>query len=88
MSDPTLSALLDSYVAALDTAQRSVRIARALAEGCRSSLHPPDDVVDAYLACVERDERQIETLVARVAHFRSTLVPRAPLESSGPAHRP
>jgi hypothetical protein len=71
MSDPTFHELLESYEAALDAAHRSIRIARALAEGCRSRLHPPDDVVEAYLACVERDEEQVKELLEKCAELKS-----------------
>jgi hypothetical protein len=73
MSETTLAELLASCQTALETAHRSLRIARALADGCRSGLRPPDDVVDAYLACVERDEVQLSDLFARVETFRSRI---------------
>ena len=70
MPDPTIQELLESYEAALEAAHRSIRIARALAEGCRSRLHPPDDVVEAYLVCVERDEEQLKELLDKCAELK------------------
>jgi hypothetical protein len=70
MTDTAIQELLVTCQAALDAADRSLRIARALADGCRSRLHPPDDVLDAYLACVERDEAQVKDLVDRVSQFK------------------
>jgi len=70
MPDP-IQELLESYEAALEAAHRSIRIARALAEGCRSRLHPPDDVVEAYLVCVERDEEQLRELLDKSAELRN-----------------
>jgi len=67
MSDPTLQQLLSSCQIALDVAQRNIRIARALAEGCRSSLSPPDDVLDAYLASVDHDDEEMARLRQRLA---------------------
>ena len=69
MPDP-IQELLESYEAALEASHRSIRIARALAEGCRSRLHPPDDVVEAYLVCVERDEEQLRELLDKCAELR------------------
>ena len=70
MPDPTIQELLESYEAALEAAHRSIRIARALAEGCRSRLLPPDDVVEAYLVCVERDEEQVKELLDKCAELK------------------
>jgi hypothetical protein len=70
MTDTAIQELLASCQAALDAADRSLRIARALADGYRSRLHPPEDVLDAYLACVERDEAQVKELVDRISQFR------------------
>ena len=63
--------LLASCEAAVNAADRSLKIARALAEGCRSRLHPPEDVIEAYLARVERDEAQIKKLAARIEQFKA-----------------
>ena len=70
MTDTAILELLASCEAALDAADRSLRIARALADGCRSRLHPPDDVLEAYLVCVERDEAQIKELATRLERIK------------------
>jgi Asp-tRNA(Asn)/Glu-tRNA(Gln) amidotransferase A subunit family amidase len=44
-------------------------MARALAEGYRSGLRPPEDVLDAYLARIERDEAELKALRQRVAEL-------------------
>jgi hypothetical protein len=71
MRNAALVELLASYEAALNTAERSLRIARALADGCRSGLRPPDEVVEAYLACVERDEMLLQELTQRAEQFKA-----------------
>ena len=70
MPDTALLELLASCEAALDAADRSLHIARALADGCRSRLHPPDDVLEAYLVRVERDEAQIKELAIRIEQIK------------------
>jgi hypothetical protein len=67
MADRSLSDLMASYETLLDAAGRSLAIARSLAEGYRSGLRPPDDVLDAYLARIERDEEQLRELRRRLA---------------------
>ena len=70
MADTAFQELLTSFEAALGAAHRSLRIARALLEGCQSSLHPPDDVLEAYLVCVERDEAHVQQLIQRIEQFK------------------
>jgi hypothetical protein len=70
MTDTAIQELLASCEAALDAADRSLRIARALADGCRARLHPPDDVLEAYLVCVERDEAHLKELADRVEQIK------------------
>jgi hypothetical protein len=81
MTDTAFLELLASCEAALDAADRSLRIARALADGCRSRLHPPDDVLEAYLVCVERDEVHLKELSTRVEQLKG----RAALVSTPPS---
>ena len=75
MTDTAILELLASCEDALDAADRSLRIAHALVEGCRSRLHPPDDVLEAYLVCVERDEAHIKELIARIEQFKEKVAP-------------
>ena len=67
MSDRTISDLLNSCEAMLDAAGRSMAIARTLAEGFRAGLRPPEDVLDAYLARIDRDQEQLNELRQRMA---------------------
>lgn len=69
MSDSTFSPSRASYDTVLDFASRSLAMARALAEGYRSGLRPPEDVLDAYLARIERDEAELKALRQRVAEL-------------------
>jgi hypothetical protein len=62
MADPAGHELLASYDAAIKMAARSLGIARALAEAHRAGLRPPDGILDAYLASIERDEAQLVNL--------------------------
>ena len=71
--DSAFLELLTSCEAALNTAKRSVTIARALADGCRYGLHPPEDVVDAYLACADRDEAQLADLREKIDEIKGRL---------------
>ena len=70
MADHSLHDVMASYKTLLDTADRSLAIARSLAEGYRAGLRPPDDVLDAYLARIERDEEQLQGLRRRMADLR------------------
>jgi hypothetical protein len=70
MTEVELTQLLVACESALDMASRSLAMARALAEGCRSGLRPPDDVVDAYLARVEHDESQVSALRERISRLK------------------
>lgn len=77
MSDAALLELLACYEAALRAATRSLAIARALGEAHRSSLRPPEGILDAYLATIERDEARLVELRERVAQFKSTHAAKA-----------
>ena len=70
MSDRTISDLLNSCEAMLDAAGRSMAIARTLAEGFRAGLRPPEDVLDAYLARIDRDQEQLNELRQRMADVK------------------
>jgi hypothetical protein len=70
MSEGAFVELFASCDAAVKVAARSLGIARALAEAHRSGLRPPDGILEAYLATVERDEAQLVGLRERVQRFR------------------
>jgi len=70
MNERAFLTLLASCEAAVDAAERSLRIARALAEGCQSRLHPPEDVIEAYLARLERDEVVLKDIAGRLEQFK------------------
>ena len=70
MTDALLRELLAGYESALALAARSVTIARALAEGHRSGLRPPDDIIEAYLARVDHDAAQLLELREKIAQFK------------------
>jgi hypothetical protein len=69
MSESFVVDLVTSYSAVLDAADRSLAIARALAEGYRAGLRPPDDVLDAYLVRIERDQALLKELRERAAEL-------------------
>jgi hypothetical protein len=71
MSHSDISDLLAACESAIDTANRSLAIARALAEGCRSSLRPPEDVIEAYLTRIDRDEANLVELRHRLAALKA-----------------
>jgi hypothetical protein len=71
MSESIVVDLVSSCGTVLDAADRSLAIARALAEGYRAGLRPPDDVLDAYLVRIERDQALVKELRERVAELRS-----------------
>jgi hypothetical protein len=73
MADSSVPELLATSKSVLDTAGRTMAIARALAEGYRSGLRPPEDVLDAYLARLDRDEAQLKTLRERLAALQIRL---------------
>ena len=73
MNDAPFQDLLASCESALTAAKRSLTIARALAEGCRSGVRPPEDVVEAYLACADRDDRQLAELREKVEALKGRL---------------
>jgi hypothetical protein len=71
MSEAAFLELFASYESAVKMAARSLGIARALAEAHRSGLQPPDGILDAYLATLERDEAHLLTLRAHVQRLRA-----------------
>ena len=71
MTDAAYLELLANYEAALRAATRSLTIARTLAEAHRSALRPPEVILDAYFATVERDEAQVADLREHVQRFKS-----------------
>ncbi len=73
MTDSAYRELLANYEAALRAATRSLSIARTLAEAHRSDLRPPEMILDAYLATVERDEAQVAELREHLQRFKSWL---------------
>ena len=73
VNDSDCLKLLASFEAVLGTAERSLSIARALAAGYRSGVHPPDVVLEAYSAAFERDEAQLAELRDKIQHFRNEL---------------
>jgi len=70
MSEAAFLELCASYEAAVRMAARSLGIARALAEAHRSGLTPPDGILEAYFATLERDEAQLATMRERVQRLR------------------
>jgi hypothetical protein len=70
MSEAAFLELSASYDAAVKMATRSLAIARALAEAHRSGLTPPDGILEAYLATLDRDEAQLATMRERVQRLR------------------
>ena len=73
MTDTALRELLASHEQALTAADRAIKIARAFAEAHRMHITPPPDVVDAYLARIDTDERQLANLRERARQFKSML---------------
>ncbi len=73
MTDATYLELVATCDAALAAAHRSLTIARALADGYRSGMRPPDIVLDAYLVTIERDEAKVATLREKVQQFKAIL---------------
>lgn len=71
MTDAAFLELLASYEAALKAATRSLTIARTLAEAHRSGLHPPEVILEAYLATIERDEAQLAELRKKLQALKS-----------------
>jgi hypothetical protein len=76
VTDTTVVELLASCEAALAAAKRSLAIARALAEGHRSGVRPPEDIIEAYLIRVERDEARIGELHEKIAQVKGELTKR------------
>ncbi len=70
MTEAALLELLASYESALSLASRSLTIARALAEGHRSGLRPPDDIIEAYLARVDYDAAQLIELRGKISQYK------------------
>jgi hypothetical protein len=56
---------------ALESAKRSLAIARELIDAHRSGRRPPEAVITAYLHGVERDEAQLAELRESVQQFKS-----------------
>ena len=70
MSDAALIELLASYAAALDIAHGSMTIAQALADAHRCGERPPDALVNAYLARVDRDAAKLAERRDKVQQFK------------------
>jgi hypothetical protein len=64
--------LIASFDAALDIAQRSLTMARALAEGARVGMLPPEATLGAYLARIERDQGRVAELMEHLQRLRAT----------------
>jgi hypothetical protein len=71
MPHTSYSTLFASCRSVVDAAGRSLAIARALAEGYREGLRPPDDILEAYFARIERDEAELSSLRQRLAELTS-----------------
>ena len=71
MTDTACLELLTSYEVALEAAQRSVTIARELADGLLNGRHPPDNVVRVYAEQIDRDAAQLAELREKVEEFKS-----------------
>ena len=67
MTDLDMTRLHALADAALELANRNTSIARALADGYRSGVTPPEVVLEAYFASFDRDE-------ARLAELRNQLL--------------
>jgi hypothetical protein len=67
VTDLDITRLHALAAAALEVANRNTSIARALADGYRSGVNPPDVVLEAYFASFDRDE-------ARLAELRNQLL--------------
>ena len=66
MTEAHFTRLLALAESAVETADRNTNIARALAQGFRSGVRPPEVVLEAYFVSFERD-------LARVAELRESL---------------
>ena len=55
----------------LDAANRSLTIARALAEASREGVQPPESLVNPYLARVDGDDAELRALREKVSQFKS-----------------
>lgn len=71
--DRAFDELRGGHQAALDVAQRSLAIARSLADGFRAGVRPPDNVLDAYMTAVERDEARLHALREKARQLRQAL---------------
>lgn len=65
---PDLIALFET---AVDVASRNMTMARALAEGYRSGVRPPDVVLEAYFASFDRDESRLQQLRERMQQLKA-----------------
>lgn len=63
--------LLSSYEIVLEVSRRQLRAARALALGYRSGVRPPDDMIDAYIDDLERDEDKLNAMRDEVAQYKA-----------------
>ena len=77
VTEAHLTRLLALAESAVETADRNTKIARALADGFRSGVRPPEVVLEAYSVSFDRD-------VARIGELRRSLRDvRALLDSLG-----
>ena len=65
--DTAYQELLASYEAALETAKRSLTIARELADAQQDGRRLPEAVITAYRASIARDEDTWQALRGKVA---------------------
>jgi hypothetical protein len=73
MADAAFLELLASFESALGVANRGMTVARALADGYRSGVFPPEVVLDAYLVSFQRDAAQLGELREKLQHFKDLL---------------
>ena len=73
MTDAAFLELLASFEAALDVANREMTMSRALADGYRSGVFPPEVVLDAYLVSCQRDADHLSVLREKLQQFRAML---------------
>ena len=71
MTDVELLTLLSRCESALEAGERAIAIARALAQGYRSGVHPPDVVLEAYFASFERDEALLAETRRKIEQMKS-----------------
>jgi hypothetical protein len=71
--DAALLRLIASYITAVEVAERNLAIARALAAGYRSGVHPPEVVLEAYLTRFDADDAQLKHLRDTAAQLKNAL---------------